>query len=54
MDFLSSRYHSNKAHSATTWCLIIIIITILSFAFDSKNNNILQLGTTLNNEASVL
>jgi low temperature requirement protein LtrA len=58
MDFLSSRYHSNKAHLATRCLLIIIIIiiiiTIVSFSFDNKNNNILQLGTTLNNEASVL
>jgi hypothetical protein len=36
-----------------TRCLIIIII-FLSFTLGIKNNNILQLGTILNNEAKVL
>jgi len=42
------KYQNKK----NTRCLIIIIVS--SFTFDSKNNNILQIGTTLNNEASVL
>ncbi len=42
------KYQNKK----NTRCLIIIIFS--SFTFDSKNNNILQIGTTLNNEASVL
>jgi NADH:ubiquinone oxidoreductase subunit 6 (subunit J) len=42
------KYQNKK----NTRCLIIIIVS--SFTFDSKNNNMLQIGTTLNNEASVL
>jgi hypothetical protein len=42
------KYQNKK----NTRCLIIVIFS--SFTFDSKNNNILQIGTTLNNEASVL
>jgi NADH:ubiquinone oxidoreductase subunit 6 (subunit J) len=42
------KYQNKK----NTRCLIIIIFS--SFAFNSKNNNILEIDTTLNNEASVL
>jgi hypothetical protein len=34
--------------------IYIYIYIIFSFTFGSKNKTILQLGTTLNNEASVL
>jgi hypothetical protein len=47
-----------KCTTSSTWAgsaaRCLIVYTYLSFAFGSKNNNILQLGTTLNNEASVL
>jgi hypothetical protein len=37
---------------SATRCLIILFK--LSFTFGNKNNNILQVGTILNNEAGVL
>jgi hypothetical protein len=44
-------YHGTWAGLAAR-CLIIIIN--FSFTFSSENNNMLQLGTILNNEASAL
>jgi hypothetical protein len=45
------KYHGTLAGSAAR-CLIFFIS--VSFMFGSKNNNILQLGSILINEANVL
>jgi hypothetical protein len=44
-------YHSTWAGSVAR---CVIIIFFLSFPFGRKNNNILLLGTIINNEANVL